>query len=125
MIKYRNMAASERARKLRHDRVRRKIRGTGECPRLCVFRSLKYIYAQLIDDVQGVTLCSASSLEPEVKQSVAKTGNVEAASAVGKLVAARATQAGISQVVFDRGGYQYHGRIKALADGAREGGLQF
>lgn len=125
MIKYRNMAAAERARKLRHDRVRKKVRGTVECPRLCVFRSLKYIYAQLIDDVQGVTLCSASSLEPEVKQSVAKTGNTEAAAAVGKLVASRATQAGIGQVVFDRGGYQYHGRVKALADGAREGGLQF
>ena len=106
----------------RHQRVRAKISGTAERPRLNVFRSEKNIYAQVIDDVSGVTLCSASSLDKAVE---GYGGNVAAASAVGKLIAERAKAKGIENVVFDRGGYVYHGRVKALAEGAREGGLQF
>lgn len=115
------------ARKRRHARVRSHVSGTSERPRLNVFRSLSHIYAQVIDDSKGVTLASASSLESEVLgsgETKAKT-KVEKAVAVGKLVAERALQAGITQVVFDRGGYQYHGRVKALADGSREAGLKF
>ena len=106
----------------RHARVRRKISGTAECPRLCVFRSNTGIYAQVIDDVAGKTLASASTLDKEVKT---KASNIEAAKEVGALIAARATKAGIKAVVFDRGGYQYHGKIQALAEAAREGGLEF
>ncbi len=110
------------ARKKRHVRVRGKISGTAECPRLNVYRSLSNIYAQLIDDVAGVTLAQASSVEKDFAQ---YGGNVEAAKAVGKKLAERATEKGIKECVFDRGGYVYHGRVQALADGAREGGLEF
>ncbi len=106
----------------RHVRVRAKISGTPECPRLNVFRSNANIYAQIIDDVNGVTLVSANSLE---KGFEGATGNAEAAKKVGQTIAQRAKEKGIEQVVFDRGGYVYHGRVAALAEGAREGGLQF
>ena len=106
----------------RHKRVRSKVFGTTERPRLNVFRSEKNIYAQIIDDVNGVTLASASSLDKAIE---GYGGNVTAASAVGKLIAERALAKGIENVVFDRGGYLYHGRVKALAEGAREGGLKF
>ncbi|MEK5266406.1 MULTISPECIES: 50S ribosomal protein L18 [unclassified Heyndrickxia] len=110
-------------RKKRHARVRAKLSGTAERPRLSIYRSNKNIYAQLIDDVNGVTLASASTLDKEL--SLESTGNVEAAQKVGELIAKRAVEKGIKEVVFDRGGYLYHGRIKALADAARENGLQF
>ena len=106
----------------RHNRVRGKISGTAERPRLCVFRSENHIYVQIIDDVAGNTLVSASSVE---KGFEGKGGNVEAAKKIGATVAERALQKGIEEVVFDRGGYIYHGRVKALAEGAREGGLKF
>ena len=106
----------------RHKRVRAKLSGTPERPRLNVFRSEKNIYAQVIDDVNGVTLASASSLDKAIE---GYGGNIAAATAVGKLVAERAKAKGIETVVFDRGGYLYHGRVKALAEGAREGGLKF
>ena len=106
----------------RHKRVRAKISGTPERPRLNVFRSLNHIYAQIIDDVNGVTLVSASSVEKDFGIS---GGNCEAAKKVGQLVAERAAAQGISDVVFDRGGYVYHGRVQSLAEGAREGGLKF
>ena len=106
----------------RHKRVRDKISGTPEMPRLNVFRSEANIYAQVIDDVNGVTLASASSLDKSI---TGYGGNIAAATAVGKLVAERALEKGIDVVVFDRGGYLYHGRVKALAEGAREGGLKF
>lgn len=109
----------------KHDRVRRKISGTKECPRLCVFRSLTNIYAQVIDDSEGKTLVSASSLDAGLKDSLAHGGNIAAAKEVGKLLAERALEQGIDQVVFDRGGYVYHGRVAALAAGAREAGLKF
>ena len=112
---------SNKARLKRHARIRNKINGTATCPRLCVFRSLKNIYAQVIDDVNGVTLVSASSLE--LKETYG--GNKEAAKEVGKLVAEKAIKAGIKEVVFDRSGYLYHGRVAELAAGAREGGLEF
>lgn len=110
-------------RKKRHARVRAKLSGTEARPRLNVFRSNKHIYAQLVDDVKGVTLASASTLDKEV--SLESTGNTEAAIKVGELVAKRAVEKGIKAVVFDRGGYLYHGRVKALADAARENGLEF
>ena len=106
----------------RHKRVRAKISGTPECPRLNVFRSEKNIYAQLIDDVHGVTLAAASSVE---KDSEGSGSNKEGARKVGKLIAERAKAKGIEDVVFDRGGYIYHGRVQELAEGAREGGLNF
>ena len=106
----------------RHKRVRAKISGTPEMPRLNVFRSEANIYAQVIDDVNGVTLASASTLDKAIE---GYGGNIAAATAVGKLVAERAKAKGIETVVFDRGGYLYHGRVKALAEGAREGGLKF
>ena len=109
-------------RKRRHKRVRSKISGTPERPRLNVFRSEKHIYAQIIDDTKGVTLCSASSVEKSFKGS---GSNKEGAKLVGKAVAERAKAKGIEMVVFDRGGYIYHGRVKELADAAREGGLTF
>jgi large subunit ribosomal protein L18 len=108
-------------RQKRHNRVRARLSGTTERPRLNVFRSLNHIYAQLIDDTQGHTLVAASTLDGYV----ADQSKLEQATAVGKLIAERAKAAGITRVVFDRGGYLYHGRIKALADGAREGGLDF
>ncbi|MBP0727072.1 50S ribosomal protein L18 [Bacillus sp. RG28] len=110
-------------RKKRHGRVRTKLSGTQERPRLNVFRSSQHIYAQVIDDVNGVTLASASTLDKDL--SLNGTGNVEAAKQVGLLVAKRATEKGVTEVVFDRGGYLYHGRVKALAEAAREAGLQF
>ena len=106
----------------RHKRVRAKISGTPERPRLNVFRSLNNIYAQIIDDVSGKTLVSASSVEKDFGMS---GGNCDAAKKVGQLVAERAVEKGISEVVFDRGGYVYHGRVQSLAEGAREGGLKF
>ena len=109
-------------RKHRHVRVRGKISGTPECPRLNVFRSNANIYAQLIDDVNGVTLASANTLEKEFEGA---TGNAEAAKKVGLVLAERAKAKGIEVVVFDRSGYIYHGRVAALAEGAREGGLKF
>ena len=105
-----------------HVRIRKKMRGTSERPRLAVFRSLSHIYAQVIDDTKGVTLATASSTE---KGAVPAGGNVAAAKEIGKKVAERAKEAGIGKVVFDRGGYLYHGRVKALADAAREAGLEF
>jgi len=105
-----------------HTRIRKKLTGTTERPRLAVFRSVSHIYAQVIDDSKGVTLVSASSTE---KDSVPNGGNVEAAKTIGRRVAERAKEKGISSVVFDRGGYIYHGRVKALADAAREAGLEF
>lgn len=110
-------------RKKRHARVRSKLSGTAARPRLNVFRSSKHIYAQLIDDVNGVTLASASTLDKEI--GLESTSNVDAAVKVGELVAKRAVEKGIKAVVFDRGGYLYHGRVKALADSARENGLEF
>ena len=112
-------------RELRHDRLRRHISGTGERPRLSVFGSLKHIYAQIIDDVKGATLASASSLEAELKTELKTGADTAAAERIGKLLAERALKAGITEVVFDRGGYIYYGRVKALADAAREGGLSF
>ena len=113
---------SNKARQKRHARVRRKISGTPECPRLNVFRSSKHIYAQIIDDVNGVTLASASSM---TKGFDANGGNVEGAKKVGELIAKAAADKGIKDVVFDRGGYLYHGRVQALAEAARENGLNF
>lgn len=106
-----------------HRRIRRRIRGTAERPRLCVFRSLRHIYAQLIDDASGRTLAAASSAEKEAPRK--SGGNAAGAAAVGRLLAGRAIDKGIKRVVFDRGGYTYHGRVKALADAAREAGLEF
>lgn len=117
------MARSRReGRVRRHSRVRRKIRGTLERPRLAVFRSNRYIYAQVIDDEAGNTLAAASSQEGALRD---RTLTVETAAEVGKLIGRRAGEAGISSVVFDRGGYRFHGRLKALADAAREEGLEF
>ncbi len=113
------------ARLRRHRRVRRKIHGTPERPRLNVFRSLTNIYAQVIDDEAGVTLVSASTLDREVRDQVQGLNKTEAARVVGKVLAERALAKGIKTVVFDRGGYKYIGRVQALAEGAREGGLEF
>lgn len=113
------------ARKWRHRRVRRKVFGTESCPRLNVFRSSRHIRAQLIDDVQGKTLAQASTLETEMSARTGAGGQIEKARAVGTAVAGRAQEQGIRKVVFDRGGHKYHGRVKALAEAAREGGLEF
>ncbi|MBR2315897.1 MAG: 50S ribosomal protein L18 [Clostridia bacterium] len=113
---------SNKARQKRHTRVRGKITGTAACPRLNVYRSLSHIYAQLIDDVKGVTLVSASTVEKDFEE---YGGNAAAAKKVGETLAKRASEKGIEECVFDRGGYIYHGRVAALADGAREGGLKF
>ena len=118
-----NKTSRNEARRARHARIRNKVSGTGELPRLCVFRSLKNISVQIIDDEKGVTLVSASSQDKELK--IKNGGNVEASKLVGALVAKKAKKAKISKVVFDRGGYLYHGRVKALADAARENGLEF
>lgn len=115
----------ERARKARHFRVRKKVSGIPEKPRFNVFRSLNHIYVQVIDDFSGKTIIAASSADRELKGKVSAGGNIEAAKTVGSLIAKRALGKGIKQVVFDRGGYLYHGRVKALADAAREGGLEF
>ena len=112
-------------RKRRHIRVRKKVIGTSERPRLCVYRSLANISVQIIDDSVGHTLAAASSLDKAIKAEYAYGGNIEAAKAVGKLIGEKAIEKGIKEVVFDRGGYPYHGRVKALADAAREAGLDF
>ena len=109
------------SRKRRHNRVRKKVRGTAERPRLSVFRSSRHVYAQLIDDVSGRTLAAASTMELDARSG--STGNVDAAKAVGQRVGERAKSAGITTVVFDRGGFRYHGRVAAVADGARAAGL--
>ena len=114
-----------KARLKRHLRVRKKIEGTSARPRLNVFRSSKHIYAQVIDDVKGVTIVAASTMDKELRDQITNGGSVESARKVGELVAKRAKEAGVSNVVFDRGGYLYHGRIQALADAAREAGLEF
>jgi large subunit ribosomal protein L18 len=112
-------------RKKKHLVVRKKLAGTAERPRLNVFKSLSHIYAQIINDETGVTLAAASTLDPQLKDKVASGGNIEAARQVGELVAKKAMEQGIEQVVFDRGGYIYHGRVAALAEAAREAGLKF
>ncbi len=113
------------ARKRRHQRVRKKVFGTAERPRLNVFRSLRHVYAQIIDDEQGHTLVAVSTLEEGLRDDLAELNKSSQAKVVGKALAERAQAKGIRQVVFDRGGYKYHGRVKALADGVREGGLEF
>ena len=118
-----NKTSRNEARKARHARIRNKVSGTSELPRLCVFRSLKNISVQIIDDEKGVTLVSASSLDKDLN--IKNGGNIEASKRVGALVAKKAKKAKIEKVVFDRGGYLYHGRVKALADAARENGLEF
>lgn len=113
------------ARQRRHRRVRKTVKGTPQRPRLNVFRSTRYIYAQVIDDVDGLTIAAASDLEKEIGPAVAGKPKTERATAVGKAIAERAKAKGVEQVVFDRGGYRYHGRVKALAEAAREAGLGF
>ena len=116
---------SRAARYRRHERIRAKVKGTNISPRLCVFRSLKHIYAQIIDDSRGATLVTASTLDPKIMSDTANKAKIGKAELVGSLVAERALSMEISNVVFDRGGYKYHGRVKALAQGARKGGLSF
>ena len=116
---------TELARDKRHARVRVRLQGTADRPRLNVFRSLRHIYAQLIDDSVGHTLVAASTVESEVIEKLTKMSKAEQAKLVGQVLAKRALEKGVKVVVFDRGGYQYHGRVKALAEGARAGGLQF
>ena len=113
------------ARAKRHYRLRNRISGTAEQPRLAVFRSNMHIYAQIIDDTVGNTLCAASTMEADIKAKLEKTNDVEAAKAVGEAVAKKALEKGITTVVFDRGGFVYHGKIQSLADAAREAGLKF
>lgn len=121
-----NRPKRREARLRRHLRLRKKIAGTTERPRLSVFRSLHHIYAQVIDDTQGITLVTASSIDPELREKLkGKCGNIEAAKVVGATIADRAVAKGIKQVVFDRGGQIFHGRVKALATAARESGLEF
>ena len=120
------MKAKRERRERAHLRVRKRIRGSAERPRLSVYKSLRYIYAQVIDDERGVTLAPANSSDPAVREAVGKsTASKEAAKRVGELVAERAKEKGVEKVVFDRGGYIYHGHVKALAEAAREKGLQF
>ena len=118
-------ANSRAARTARHIRVRKKVAGTPQRPRLAVFRSGRHIYAQIIDDVQGHTMVAASSLEEKVSAEGKDKKKAEKSVLVGKLIAERAAAKGITEVAFDRGGYKYHGRVKTLADAAREGGLKF
>jgi large subunit ribosomal protein L18 len=118
-------ASKNRTRQRIHRRIRTRVVGREGAPRLNVYRSLNHIYAQIVDDSRGQTLVSASSLDKEVRKTLKSGGNVAAAKTVGQVLAARAQAAGIARVVFDRGGYGYHGRVKALADAAREGGLKF
>ncbi|MDR0288080.1 MAG: 50S ribosomal protein L18 [Clostridiales bacterium] len=120
-----NKVSKNKIRTRKHVRVRKKVFGTPERPRLNVYRSLSNMYAQVIDDTTGKTLVSASTLEKTVKEKINNGGNVEGAKEVGKLIAEKASKAGIKQVVFDRGGYIYHGRVKELAEAARESGLDF
>lgn len=119
------MFKREELRESRHKRIRKRMTGTSDRPRLNVFRSLNNIYAQIVSDEDGKTLVAASTIDKEVKEAVKVGGNAQAAAEVGKLIARRAKKKKIKQVVFDRGGYQYHGRVKMLADAAREGGLEF
>lgn len=119
------MSLQIEGRERRKLRIRRKISGTSERPRLSVFRSLKHIYAQVVDDVAGTTLAHCSTLAKDVKPEVAEAKKSDAAKVVGKTIAAQLKSKGITKIVFDRNGYLYHGRIKALAEGAREGGLEF
>ena len=122
----RSVAKERRDSRLkRHRRIRKNLGGTSERPRLAVFRSHLHIYTQLVDDVSGQTIAGASSLSPDVREAVSGKSKTEMSREVGKLIAKRAAEKGIKQVRFDRGGYRYHGRIKAVADGAREGGLEF
>jgi len=123
-VPVRKLSKDEQRRRI-HSRVRTRVTGTPERPRLCVYRSLGHIYAQIIDDRSGRTLVSASSVDKESKKNLKGGGNIASAKAVGKFIADRAKAAGVAKVVFDRGGYKYHGRVKALADAAREAGLQF
>ena len=120
-----NMIEKNTERKRRHARVRKKVSGTAEAPRFCVYFSLNHIYVQVIDDVKGVTLVSASTVEKELKAQVAELTKTEAAKLVGKTAAERALEKGVKEVVFDRGGYLYTGRVQAVAEGAREAGLNF
>jgi large subunit ribosomal protein L18 len=121
-----NVAASRRqARLKRQVRVRRQVQGTGERPRLCIFRSSRHIYAQIIEDASGKTLVAASTLNKDVAGALDYSGNIDAAKAVGAAIARKALEQNIQQVVFDRNGFLYHGRVKALADAAREAGLSF
>lgn len=115
----------EAARKRRHRRVRKRVVGTGQRPRFNVFRSLKHIYAQVIDDTRGHTLAAASTLDPELRDKVKGLTKTEQAKLVGELLAKRALERGVKKVAFDRGGYKYHGRVKSLAEASREGGLEF
>ncbi len=117
--------AKRLARQRRHARIRKRVSGTPERPRLNVFRSLKHIQAQIIDDTRGHTLVAASTLEPQIRARLAEKDKTAQAEMVGQVLAERALAAGIEKVVFDRGGYRYHGRVKALAEAARKGGLQF
>jgi large subunit ribosomal protein L18 len=119
------MQRKQELRRRRHLRVRKKVNGVPDRPRLAVFRSEHHIYAQVIDDSRGVTLAAASSLDHDLKGKLGYGGNVDAARQVGKLIGERAKGAGVGRVVFDRGGFLYHGRVAALADGAREAGLEF
>lgn len=112
-------------RERRHRRVRKRVSGDADRPRLCVFRSLRHIYAQVIDDLENRVLASAGTMDPALRQSLSSTGNIDSARAVGELIAQRARDAGIERVAFDRSGYLYHGRVKALAEAARAGGLDF
>jgi len=112
-------------RKTRHQRVRRKVRGTGDCPRLAVFRSLHHIYVQVIDDDRQSTLAAASSVEHDLAATIKELSKSEVAGKVGAVIAQRAIDKGVKKVVFDRGGFKYHGRVRALADGARAAGLEF
>lgn len=119
------LTTSRAARLKRHARVRRKVRGTPQRPRLCVFRSLNHLYAQVIDDTKGETLAAASTLEPAARVKSDGMSKTAQAQRVGSLIAERALTQGIRKVIFDRGGYLYHGRVKALAEAARQGGLEF
>lgn len=115
--------AKQTRRTRRRIGIRKRVSGTGAVPRLCVYRSLRHVYVQVVNDLDGTTLCAASTMDKAYEGQA--TGNVEAAKAVGKLIAQRAKEKGIEKVVFDRGGFRYHGRVQALADAAREGGLKF
>lgn len=115
----------EQMRKRRHARVRKKVSGTQACPRLCVYRSLNQMYAQLIDDRAGSTLASASTVEKDLQERLKGMNKSQQATLIGELIAERAIAGGVEQVVFDRGGYRYHGRVKSLADAARKAGLKF
>lgn len=120
----RSIAQERREGRLkRHRRIRKHLAGSAERPRLCVFRSLMHIYGQVVDDVRGATIVAASTLSPEVRDAVKGKSKIDASRTVGKLLAQRAQEKGVKQVKFDRGGYLYHGRVKAFAEGAREGGL--